>query len=296
MKLFKSKKGFDWAFLIVGVTILCLGFLYVQLDKKMDAFKTPIGHMQLDIISKNQQSKNLLFYADQSGRLAACDTIYELGKKGGFSGSSPCGSTAIMPAIGTLEPVAFSYWAKGKDKCYENVNFYKEFKNIFKDEFYLHLNRYNFVMGNFYFVQDNHEFMITDKKIVGSAVKNIEMEFVSAPTSGIGLGKYSFKPSFAVDFKTGLDDYFRIASAVDSLVSCKEPMQECINSLDTPGLKWSFQKIGLTTYVFSVEQDINCRFKGPKPKIMFAVEKPVSVPEVVTPPVPAPIVPPVPGA
>jgi hypothetical protein len=284
MKLFKNKKGFDWAFLIVGVTILCLGFLYVQLDKKMDGFKTPIGKMQQDLIDKIQQSENILFYMDQSGRLAACDTVYELGMKGGFSGSGPCGTTPPMPAIGTLEPVEFSYWIKDGQKCYENVNFYSEFKDIFKNSFYTHLNRYNF-KGNFYFMQGNQEFMITDDKVVGSGLRNIMLEFVSAGKT-IGIGKYSFKPSFALDFKTGLNDYFRLGSAVDSLVSCKETMQECINSLDTPGLKWNFQRMSHSLYVFAVEQDINCRFKGPKPKIMFAVEKPVSVPEVVTPPVP----------
>ncbi|MBD3303949.1 hypothetical protein GF343_02300 [Candidatus Woesearchaeota archaeon] len=290
MKLFKNKKGFDWAFLIVGVTILCLGFLYVQLDKKMTAFETPIGQMQMDLIGKVQQSENLLFYMDQSGRLAACDTVYELGKKGGFSGSSPCGTTLPMPAIGALGSVELNYWVKGDKKCYENVNFYDEFKGLFKNFFYTRLNRYNFIKGNFYFVQGNQEFMITDDKVVGSGLRNIELEFVSAGKT-IGIGRYSFKPSFALDFKTGLNDYFKLSSAVDSLVSCKETMQECINSLDTPGLKWNFQRFDPSLYVFAVEQDINCRFKGPKPRIMFAVEKPVTVPGVLTPPVPAPPVP-----
>lgn len=285
MKLFKNKKGFDWAFLIVGVTIICLGFLYVQLDKKMDSFKTPIGKMQQDLIDKIQQSENILFYMDQSGRLAACDTVYELGMKGGFSGSSPCGTTLPMPAISALGPVELNYWVKGDKKCYENVNFYDEFKELFKNSFYTRLNRYNFIKGDFYFVQGNQEFMITDDKIVGSGLRNIELEFVSAGKD-IGIGKYSFKPSFALDFKTGVDDYFRLGSAVDSLISCEEPMQECINSLETPGLKWDFQMINPSLYVFTVEQDINCRFKGTKPRIMFAVEKPVSAPEAVASSVP----------
>jgi len=296
MKLLKNKKGFDWAFLIVGVTIICLGFLYFQLDKKIGGLDPPIGQMQMDLIDKMQQSENLLFYVDQAGRLAACDAVYELGMNGGYSGSGPCGSTAPMPALGTLDPVAFSYWVKGDDKCYENVNFYKEFKELFKSNFYLYLNRYDFVKGSMLFLQDNHEFMITGNKVVGSAVKNIEMEFVSAPTSGIGMGRYSFKPSFALDFKTGIDDYFKITSVIDELVSCESPMQECVDDLNTPGLKWDFQKMGLAMYVFTVEQDINCRFKGPKPKIRFAIEKPITIKEAVTPPIPAPPVPPLPGS
>ena len=80
-----------------------------------------------------------------------------------------------------------------------------------------------------------------------------------------------------------------LATAVDELVDCSGLMQECVNNLNTPGLKWNFQKIGLTTYTFSVEQDINCRFKGSKPKIMFAIERPLTVPEVITPPVPVPL-------
>jgi len=54
--------------------------------------------------------------------------------------------------------------------------------------------------------------------------------------------------------------------------------------------------MGLAMYVFTVEQDINCRFKGPKPKIRFAIEKPITIKEAVTPPIPAPPVPPLPGS
>ena len=288
MKLLKNKKGFDWSFLIVGVVIFCLIFLYFQLDKKMDTIGTPIGQMQKDLIDKIQQSENLLFYVDQSGRTAACDTVYELGMNGGFSGSGPCGKTAILPVPGMLAPVSFNYWAKEDDKCYENVNFYKQFNDLFKNSFNSYISRYNFVKGNSYFSTDNHEFMIKKNKVVGSAIKNINLEFVSTG-GGIGIGKYSFKPSFALDFKTGVDDYFKLATAVDELVDCSGLMQECVNNLNTPGLKWNFQKIGLSTYVFTVEQDINCRFKGSKPKIMFAIERPLTVPEVITPPVPVPI-------
>jgi len=287
MRLLKSKKGFDWSFLIVGVLILCLVFLYIQLDKKMEGFDTPIGQMQMDLVDKTAQSENFLFYIDESSRIAACDTIYELGRKGGFSDASPCGQTIPLPVPGTLEIASFNYWAKEDDKCYENTNVYNEFKNLFKNSFYSHLNRYNFAKGHAIFAQDNHEFMIKDNKIVGSAIKNAEMEFVSTG-GGIGIGKYSFKPSFAIDFKTGIDDYFKLSSAVDSLVSCDSLMQDCINSLNTPGLTWTFQKSGLTTYVFAVEQEINCRFQGPKPRILFAIERPLTVPEVITPPVPVP--------
>ena len=292
MRLLKNKKGFDWSFLIVGVTILCLVFLYFQLDKKMSAFDPPIGKMQMDLIDKIQQSENLLFYIDESSRLAACDTVYELGRKGGFY-QSPCGETPPMPVPGLLTPVSFNYWYKDGRKCYENVNFYKEFTKEFSTRLTSHMSKYNYITGESVFLLDNHEFMITDNKVVGSAIKNINLEFVSTG-GGIGIGKYSFKPSFAIDFKTGLGDYLKLATAVDELVSCESPMQECVDDLNTPGLKWDFQKIGLTTYTFSVEQDIQCRFKGGKPKIMFAIERPLKVPEVITPTVAAPPIPPVP--
>ena len=108
---------------------------------------------------------------------------------------------------------------------------------------------------------DNYEFMITDDVIVGSAIKNIELKTAAMVAGELGAGRYVFKPSFAIDFKTGIDDYFKIQPAVDSLITCEKPMQDCIKDINTPGLKWSFDLLNPTTYLIKVEQEnINCRF------------------------------------
>ena len=70
-KLLKSKKGFDWSFLIVIVTIICIVFLFIQLNKKIENFDKPIGEMQLDVINMVKQGDNILFYLDQSSRFSS---------------------------------------------------------------------------------------------------------------------------------------------------------------------------------------------------------------------------------
>ena len=288
-KLLKSKKGFDWAFLIAGVTLICLVFLFFQLNKKMEHHDKPIGEMQMDMIDLMQKGNNVLFYLDQSARLSACDAIYSLADKGGFS-SPPCGQTLPLLEQGPV-PVSYTYsfWYKDKSKCYENADFYAGFKDVFNDKFKSRIDDYNIFKDKYSYVPPyNYEFMVTDDLIVGSAIKSIEMKKVSAVAGELGEARYVFKPSFAIDFKTGIDDYFSVQSVVDSLISCDKPMQECINDINTPGLKWSFEMMNPATYLFKVEQEnIDCRFTEDKPVIRFAIEKTIALP----PPIPAPLIP-----
>lgn len=293
-KLLKSRKGFDWSFLIVIVTIICVVFLFIQLNKKIENFDKPIGEMQLDVINMVKQGDNLLFYLGQSGRLSACDTIYDFAEKGGFD-SPPCGQTLPFLEQGAV-PMSYTYsfWYKDGNKCYENINFYKEFKRMFDNKLRDHIVNYNFFRERqAHIPPGNYEFMITDDLIVGSAIKNIELKKAAVVAGELGAGRYVFKPSFAIDFKTGINDYFKIQPAVDSLITCEKPMQDCITDINIPGLKWSFDLLNPTTYLIKVEQEsVNCRFTPEKPIIRFAIEKPVTTPEIAaTPPVPAPPIP-----
>jgi hypothetical protein len=283
-KLLKNKKGFDWAFLIVGVTVACLIFLFFQLNSKLETFDRDIGFMQMDVVGSSQKSENLLFYLDQSSRLAACDAVYALADKGGFA--NPPKSAQILPApIPGFLTQSYTYWVEGGTKKYENHNFYKDFETVFNDNFKKYLNSYNLDDAHVSMIPlDNYEFMVTDNLVSGAAIKNIEL-VMPASVSSYGLfARYVFKPSFAIDFKTGIKNYFTIEDQMQTLLDCDD-MSACVNNLNTPGLKWSFAQLpDLQTYIFTVEQEnIDCSFKKDPPKIRFALEKPVKVPEIPSP-------------
>jgi len=106
-KLLKNKKGFDWSFLIALITVICIVALFIQLNKKIENFDKPIGKMQMDIVGMMQKGDNVLFYIGQSGRLSACDAVYDLAEKGGFD-SPACGQTLPLLEAGVV-PQAHVY-------------------------------------------------------------------------------------------------------------------------------------------------------------------------------------------
>ena len=277
-KLFKNKKGFDWAFLIAGVTVACLIFLFFQLNSKMEGFDRQIGSMQMDVIGSAQKSENLLFYLDQSSRLAACDAVYELADKGGFA--SPDEKTAPLPGPGpTLITPAHTYWVKASTKKYEGHNFYKDFEVVFNDNLKKYLNSYNLNDAHVSMIPlDNYEFMVTDNIVSGSAIRDIEIVMPASVSSYGAFARYLFKPSFAVDFNTGIKNYFTIADQMTALLDCDD-ITAFVKNINTPGLKWSVTRLpDLKTYLFAVEQkNIECSFKKDAPKILFAVEKPLKM-------------------
>ena len=61
-KLLKNKKGIDWSFLIVIVTIICVVVLFIQLNKKIEGFDKPIGVMQVDVLDMVKKGNNMLYY------------------------------------------------------------------------------------------------------------------------------------------------------------------------------------------------------------------------------------------
>ena|GEM_PF-5264381 len=273
-RLLRNKKGFNWAFLMLGVVLICLVYLFFQLNSKLASLSI-IGPNQMQVISAKKQSSDALFYIDQTSRLSACNAIYDLGEKGGFASQIACNKP---PFIGVID-APHTYWNAKDEKCYENINFYNEFEKLFKQHFINYLRIYNaFPAANMDIDPFNYEFMITDDLIVGSAIKNVEIPFASLNIAA--LSKYSFKPSFAIDFKTGVNDYFKTGEAVDKLLDCDKPMAQCVKDLNTPGLSWHFTQSSMPgIYLFEVTQNsINCRFAEAKPKIKFVLQKMPPVP------------------
>jgi len=91
----KSKKAmiFNIALVLLALTVLTTAFFRLsnkQFDKTA-GLDVQIGERQAQIFNLYQQAEKALFYIDQSAKLSAYQSVYDLGQKGGFENQSDCG-------------------------------------------------------------------------------------------------------------------------------------------------------------------------------------------------------------
>ncbi len=225
MKIFKSKKGFDWGVLLaVLVVLVCLGFLFFQLNKRIGNFEYDIGDMQIGLMLTQHSADNMLFYLDQSAKYSAYASAYSLAYKGGFvSTADACGG----------DVQGYAVWNTCKDPgniCFPGI--FDNFNKITNTELNNYFADYAAIPNAQPFIKDNYIFTAHDNKLTGTAIKNIEMNVAPYKPKGAiySAGRYSFKPSFSVDFSYDFSKYFELKDLAADIA-------KCVSSLPVPGQK-----------------------------------------------------------
>ena len=86
--MLKNKKGAVFWYIILMGVILIIVLLLVKNTKPSVNY---IGEKPLQIISTSLEFEKHLYYTDQSGKLSAYQSIYDLTQNGGFGETEKCG-------------------------------------------------------------------------------------------------------------------------------------------------------------------------------------------------------------
>jgi len=215
MRIFKNKKGLDYAIMLMLVALICVGFVFWQLNKKEAVFERDIGDMQIGLAITQQGADNLLLYLDQSAKYSAYEAADLLGQQGGYaSPATSCGKRIDNK---------YTAWNTCQDAgniCFPNI--FNNFKNILNNNLNnKYLSIYRSSIPGMTFPKDNYLFTIHNQKVTGTAIQNIETNIIPYQPKGAQLsaGRYSFKPSFSVDFPYDFNQYFELNKLANAIVS-----------------------------------------------------------------------------
>lgn len=215
MRLFKSKKGLDYAISLMVVVLICIMFLFIQLSKKTGGFTRDIGDMQLGLMQSQQEADNMLLYLDYSAKQSAYTTAYLLASNGGFAAASDsCGGDVQ----GYL---SWNACDNPESICFPDI--LGSFNKLMQVTLDAHLAAYESQPGAAPFMKDNYIFTLHEGKIIGTAIKDTELSIMPyKPRSGFyfTIGGYSFKPSFSVDFNYTFDKYFELKELAAEAAKC----------------------------------------------------------------------------
>lgn len=213
MKIFRNKKGIDFAIALVVVVLVCLGFLFWQLNVKSKTIERDIGDAQIGLIIAQQDSDKTLFYLDQSAKYAAYDSVFQLGMNSGLANvSEGCGQIYGLYAL-------WNQCDNPEDLTPCFPNFYENFKILLNEK----LNDYLDDHPRYLDLRNNFKYSYVDGKLIGAGIKNIESTvYAYQPKTGAdpNAGKYSFKPSFSIDFNYDFNKYFRLKELSDKIIVC----------------------------------------------------------------------------
>ncbi|MFH2028190.1 MAG: hypothetical protein ABIJ08_03560, partial [Nanoarchaeota archaeon] len=119
-KINASKKAQFFSLIYVSTLIGMLIFAYIAFNSKQNSFKTELGERQFELLSKYHASESSLFCADAATKYSIYQSIYDIGKKGGFASSSDCGSYGD-----------FELWNAQGRECYPAAR--KNLGNLLRD-------------------------------------------------------------------------------------------------------------------------------------------------------------------
>ena len=300
MKFLKNKKGIDYAFLLAFVVFVCIIYLFVVLNGKLNEMHWKIGEHEVALLNAYQKGEEQLLYVDNSARISAWQAVDSLAEVGGMP-DQDCGT--VNRSIGTTV-VQYTYWKSQNQDCLDKSNVYEEYSDVLNEKLnnYLKLRK---------MPQNNYEFTVLPEKVSGFAFRPLEIP-VKAPPEKIvyyflifkvyedefekvlAIGKYYVHPSFTAHVKTRLQDYGVIKAEVIKLLDCAKHniiIDTCIGDIEQGDLDWKIEKsLGTDIYYFDIAQSIENPYTGKNPVVRFALNIPRPVP-LPTPATSAPAIP-----
>ncbi len=167
----KSKKGAIVLWLsALGIIIALLGFFALFISAKPAI--SYVGETEIELLKTYQQAEKALFYIDQSAKLAAYQSVYDFGQRGGFSSEPKCGNYS-----------GYNLWSnatKGLEECWpEDIN------ESFKNRLGKNLDSYLGLYDELYLPKENYNFDLHDNlEIIGIAKKDIKISSATAAGQG----------------------------------------------------------------------------------------------------------------
>ncbi|MBW3021498.1 hypothetical protein KY328_01120, partial [Candidatus Woesearchaeota archaeon] len=146
--------------MVVGVVIAFIAFSVVNLSDDLAGKSVSyIGAKELTIARLQMRSQEDLLFVDQSARLAAYKSVFNLADLGGFRASSPCGVYDN-----------YNLWNNKTDKCYPTKT---ELGEALVNDFRFNFNQYrsllqkrNLLASYTYFYKDGDIIGVADTNFI----------------------------------------------------------------------------------------------------------------------------------
>ncbi|MEM4239667.1 MAG: hypothetical protein QXK08_00535 [Candidatus Woesearchaeota archaeon] len=226
MKMLRSKKGLDYAAVMVIVVVVLVIYLFIRLSAKLEPFEVRIGEYQVALLEAYQQGENALLFVDQAAKFSAYKALDTLAQRGGMK-SDDCGTI--------IEKGRKIYaWTKHGADCTDSVQPYDAFGELMNGQMAVYLAKYRGAI----LPLNNYEIFVQDNSVTGTAImpaivlvqpppKMIMAKFIgiTIPWTTVQMpmapvGEYDFKPSFTVNISTKISAYALLKKEVRAFYDC----------------------------------------------------------------------------
>jgi hypothetical protein len=281
-KLLNSKKGLDYAAMLVLVTLIVVVYLYIQLSAKVDsAGGRNIGEYPVAMLNAYQAGEDALLFVDQAATYAAFAAIDAVAGRGGIAGT-PCATISDSGRI-------LNAWvAAGTniDACLAAVQPYDAFAEVLNGQLTLMLAKYPRAQ----LPLNNYEIFVQDRAVTGTAIVPAVVELkppVETSTFYVGeipvkevklakaaIGEYAFWPSFTVNVETRLEIYEKLKGQVRALYKCAESKAVEACMADSPPSFTVRRSASKPDYLIATAKNPAQSPYGPLSDIVFALYLP----------------------
>lgn len=208
MGLFSSKKGIDYAVLLVVVVFITIGALYGQISQQQVADKE-LGDVQTPLLQSNAQARLLEVYMRESAKLAIVETKQKLS----YPSCLFLNSREVPEKVFSILPII---------------------EEKFTESFDAYLARYesekNKRSPGWQIPKQSLSLSVSDSNVVGVYEKPVRIPLIDSV--GRNIGSISLRSSFEVqsDAFKSLSVGFKDVEAIVSACTQAQNVSECISS------------------------------------------------------------------
>jgi hypothetical protein len=282
ISLLRNKKGMDYAALLVLVVIICLMYLYIQLQGKVNTFQVSIGESQIAVLNAYQEGEKALLYVDQSAKFSAYKALDTLAQRAGVKEYACADITEGGKKINS--------WTKQNgtiDECLALVQPYDAFNELMNGHMTIYSSKYT----NASLPANNYEMLVQKDSITGTAISSASVYlkpptqyaafyvwFIKAAEAELkkaAIGEYAFKPSFTVPVKAELGIYENMKNEVKAFYTCTNTnsIDECAKA---PKLFTLARSSENPDYLIATAKNPVSNPYGAMSDIVFAISAPVA--------------------
>jgi len=198
-KVFRGKKGIDYAVLLAVIVIISVVVLYINLNKKVESTEKFMGDTQSGVLRINNEVLYYQAYINKAAQLSIKAAVDDMARFPQFQGLPASGTTADGCIILNTEedPTRLSHTPSFHEGI--NVAFNNQMNKHLKE--YAQKTGYEIPPGNF-------KVSAFTGELIGVAVKPTRIPVKDY--AGRKMGDAYFRPSFKIKYDHKIDEYPRI--------------------------------------------------------------------------------------
>lgn len=239
MRLFRVKKGLDYAVLLLVITIIGIVALVVAISDQLNVVNQGIAQSQIATLNAAPEAKFVDAYISSAARFALSDAFAEY--------ANPQAQNIPGDTCGELNTLA-------EPKNLTPIDFRQTINELFNAKNNLYLRRY-LAFTDLELPHDNYELAITTNHIIGVPLRPVTLTLENV--YGTTIGKLSYRPSFTIDiqqhpFNEYPELYLTLTIIANTCARTPNP-QECAEQLSPS--TWDVLPLENDRYQFTIPVD-----------------------------------------